>query len=75
VHFVLKDHDATILRAMHNKCIAGVKLDGVAVSGEARHQTSSSSNRHGPAREVIAGLEDRVFGKRIKIVLTVNESA
>jgi len=27
VHFVFEDHDATILRAMHNKCVAGVKLD------------------------------------------------
>jgi hypothetical protein len=29
VHFVLKDHDATILRAVHNKCVAGVKLDRI----------------------------------------------
>jgi hypothetical protein len=27
VYFVFEDYDATILRAMHNKCVAGVKLD------------------------------------------------
>src|ERR1700730_352771 len=37
VHFVLQDHDATILRAMHNECIAGVELDRHAVSRESSH--------------------------------------
>ena len=35
MHFVFEDHDATILRAMHHKRIAGVKLDRLAVSREA----------------------------------------
>jgi hypothetical protein len=27
VYLILEDHDATVLRAVHNKCVAGVKLD------------------------------------------------
>jgi hypothetical protein len=34
VHFVFKDYDAAILRAVHDKCVAGVQLDRLAVSGE-----------------------------------------
>src|ERR1700758_1739431 len=75
VHFVLENHDATILRAMHNKCISGVKLDRPAVSREASHQIGSSSNRQRPAGKVIAELEERVFGNRVEIVIAINESA
>ena len=74
VHFVLEDHDATVLTEVHNKCIAGVKLDRLAVSGEASHQIGASSNRRGPAGEVIARFEDRVFGKRVEIVFAIDES-
>jgi len=73
VYFVLKDHDATILSAMYNKCIAGVKFDGLAVSGEAGHQISSSLNRYRPAREVVAGLEDYAIVDRIEIVFPINQ--
>ena len=38
VHVVLKDHDATVLTAVHNKRVAGVQLDRLAVSREVRHQ-------------------------------------
>ena len=75
VHVVLKDHDATVLTAVHNKCVAGVKLDRLAVSREARHQIGSSSNRRGPTGKVVAGLEDCVIGKRIEIVFAIDESA
>src|SRR5260370_2602961 len=75
VHFVLQDHDATILRAMHNKCIAGVKLDRLAVSREGSHQVGSLSNGPRPTGAVIAGLKGCVFGERIKIMFALNESA
>ena len=74
MHFVLEDHDATVLTAVHNKCVAGVKLDRLAVSGEACRQIGSSSKCGRPAWEVIAGFVDRVFGKRVEIVVAVNES-
>jgi hypothetical protein len=60
VHFILDD--PTVLRAVHNKCVAGVKLDRLAVSGEASHQIGSSLNRQRPTGEVIAELEECVFG-------------
>src|ERR1700747_1854589 len=66
MHFVLKDDDATILRAMHNKCVAGVKLDRLAVSREASHQIGSSSNRQRPTGKVISELEKSVFGNRVE---------
>src|SRR5260370_41936345 len=75
VHFVFEDHDATILRAMHHKCVAGVKLDGLAVSREASHQIGSSSNRQRPTRKVISELEKCVFGNRVEIMVAINESA
>src|SRR5580704_3935068 len=75
VHFVLDDHDATILRAMHNKRVAGVKLDRLAVSREASHQIGSSSNRQRPAGKAISELEECVFGNRVEIVIAINESA
>jgi hypothetical protein len=75
VHFVLQDHNATILRAMDYKCIARVELDRLAVSREGSHQVGSPWNVYGPTREVIAGLKDCLFGERIKIVFAVNESA
>ena len=34
VYFILEDDDATILAAMDNKLVAGVKLDRLAVSGQ-----------------------------------------
>src|ERR1700676_3632803 len=75
VHFVFENHDATIPRAVHNKCVAGMKLDRLAVSGEASHQIGSTSNCQRPTGEVIAGLEECVFGKRIEIMIPINESA
>jgi hypothetical protein len=74
VHVVLKDHDATILRAVHNKCVAGVKLDRLAVSGEASHQIGASSNRRRPAGKAIARFEECVFGKRVEIVFAIRHS-
>jgi hypothetical protein len=75
VHFVLENHDATIPGAVHNKCVAGVKLDRLAVSGEACHQIGASSYRQRPAGKVIARFEECVFSKRVKIVFAVNKSA
>src|ERR1700681_3767082 len=75
VHLVLEDHDATIPRAVHNKCVAGVKLDRLAVSGEASHQIGSTPNFQRPTGEVIPGLEECVFGNRIKIMIAINKSA
>src|SRR5882762_4417304 len=74
VHFVFEDHDATILRAMHNKCVAGVKLDRLAVSREASHQIVSSSNRQRPTGKVISEPQECVFGNRVEIMVTINES-
>ena len=37
VYFLFEDHDAIILAAMHNKCVAGMKFDRLAVSGEVGH--------------------------------------
>ena len=45
---------ASILSAMYNKCIAGVKFDWIAISGEAGHQIGPSSNRYRPTRDGIA---------------------
>src|ERR1700730_16718710 len=75
VHFIFEDHDATVLRAVHNKRIARVKLDRLAVSGEASDQIGSTSNCHRPTREVIAELEECVFGNRIEIMIAINKSA
>src|SRR5260221_6741997 len=52
VHLVLEDHDATIPRPVHNKCVAGVKLDRLDVSGEARRALRGSGwpNLHLPLR-------------------------
>src|SRR2546429_7241820 len=74
VHFVFEDHDATILRAMHNKCVAGVKLDRLAVSREASHQIGSSANRQRPTRQVISELAECVFCNRVEIIVAINES-
>src|SRR5690349_12649773 len=74
VHFVLENHDATILRAMHHKCVTGVKLDRLAVSGEACHQIGATSYRRRPAWKVIARFEECVFGKRVEIVFAVYKS-
>jgi len=75
VHFILEDHDTTIPTAVYNKCVAGVKLDRLAVSGEASHQIGSTSNCQRPTGEVIPGLEECVFGKRIEIMIAINKSA
>src|ERR1700694_2886349 len=74
VHFVFEDHDATILRTMHNKRAAGVKLDRLAVSREASHQIGSSSNRQRPTRKTMSELEECVFGNRVEIKVATNES-
>src|SRR5947207_14639996 len=75
VHVVFEDDDATILRAMHHKRIAGAKLDRLAVSREASHQIGSSSNRERPTGKVIAELEKCVFGNRVEIMVAINESS
>src|SRR5580700_419475 len=75
VHFVFEDHDATILRTMHNKRVAGVKLDRLAVSREASHQICSPSNRQWPTGKVISELEECVFGNRVEIMVAINKSA
>jgi hypothetical protein len=75
VHFVFEDHDATILRMMHNKRVAGVKLDRLAVSREASHQIGSSSNRQRPTWKTISELEECVFGNRVEIIVAINKSA
>ena len=59
---------------MHNQCVAGVKLDGLAVSREAGHQVGSPSNRHRPTREVVAGLEYCIIGERVEVVFAINQS-
>src|ERR1700721_1437172 len=66
MHFIFEDYDTAILRVMDNKGIARVKLDRPPISGEAGHQIGSPLNRHRPTWEVIAGLENCVFGKRIE---------
>ena len=68
VHFVFEDHDATILRTVHNKRVAGVKLDRLAVSREASHQIGSSSNRQRPTRKTLSELEEGIFANRIEIM-------
>src|SRR5580700_6869380 len=75
VHFVLEDHDTTILRAVHNKCVAGVKLDRLTISGETSEKIGSTSNCQRPTGELIAELEECVFGNRIEIMIAINESA
>jgi hypothetical protein len=71
-YFVFEDHDAIILAAMRDKCVAGVKLDRLAVSAEACYQIGSTSNRQRPTGEAIAGFEDCVFGKRIEIMIAID---
>jgi len=73
VHFVLENHDTTVLTAVHNKCVAGVQLDRLAVSGEACHQIGAPSYRRRPAGKVITRFEERFFGKRVEIVFAVNK--
>jgi hypothetical protein len=75
VHFIFEDHDATVLRAAHNKCVARVKLDRLAISGEANDQIGSTSNCQRPTGEAIAELEECVFGNRIEIMIAIDESA
>src|SRR5260370_18867473 len=74
VHFVFEDHDATILRAMHNKCVPGVKLDCLPVSREASHKIGSSSDRQRPTGKVISALKLCVFGNRVEIMVAISES-
>src|SRR5260370_40663437 len=68
VHFVFEDHDTTILRTMHNKRVAGVKLDRLAVSREASHQIGSYSNRQRPTPKTISELEEYVLGTPGEII-------
>src|ERR1700676_3212917 len=75
VHFVFEDHHATVLRTMHNKRVAGVKLDRLAVSREASHQVGSSSDRQRPTRKTISELEESVFANRVEIVVAITKSA
>src|SRR5271169_1039605 len=75
VHFVFEDHDATIVRTMHNERVAGVKLDRLAVSGVAGDQIGSTSNSQRPAGKLISELEKCVFGNRVEIMVAINKSA
>jgi hypothetical protein len=75
VYFVFEDHDTGILTAVHNERVTGVNVDGLAVSGETGDQVIAASNDEGPAREVITGLEDRIVGKRVEIMLAVDRAA
>src|ERR1700751_5026721 len=75
VHFVFEDDDATVLTTMHQKRVAGVKLDGLAVSREASQQIGSPSNRQRPTGKVISELEKCVFGNRVEKMVAINESA
>jgi hypothetical protein len=80
VYFVFEDYDASILTGvrnsgMHNEPVAGMNVNGFAVSREAGDQISASSNNERPAREVITGLEDCIVGKRVEIVLAIDKSA
>src|SRR5579863_3406436 len=75
VHFVFEDHDTTVLRAVHNKCVAGVKFDRLAISGEASDQIGSTSNCQRPTGEVIEELEACVFGNCIEIMIAIYEPA
>src|ERR1700682_6793589 len=71
VHLVLENHDATIPRAVHNKRVAGVKLDRLAVSREASYQIGSPSNRQRATGEGILGLEKSIFGNRCEIIVGI----
>src|SRR5579862_9542533 len=75
VHFVFEDDDATVLRTMHNKRVARVKIDCLAVSREAIHQIGSPSNRQRPTGKVISELEKCVFANRVEKMVAINESA
>jgi hypothetical protein len=48
VYFIFEDYDSNILRAVDNKCVTGMKLDRLAVSGEAGDQIGSTSNCQRP---------------------------
>src|SRR6516162_118694 len=74
VHFVLENHDPTIPRAMHHQCVSGVKLDCLAISGQACHQIGASPYCWRPAGKVIARFEEYVFSKGVEILLAVNKS-
>src|ERR1700676_2138486 len=75
VHFVLENHDAAISGSMHNKCVAGMKLNRLAVSSEAGHQIGAPSYCQRPPRKLIARFEECVFGERVEIVFAVNKSS
>ena len=75
VYFVFKDHDAGVLTAVYDESVTGVNADGFAISGEAGDEIGASSNDERPAREVITGLEDCIVGKRVEIMLAIDEPA
>src|ERR1700751_6173831 len=75
MYLVLEDYDAAVLRMVDDKRAASVKMDRLTVHGEAGHEIGPSSNQRSPSGKVIAGLKCCVLGKRIEIVIAVNESA
>src|SRR5258707_2395603 len=74
VHFVFEDHDTTILRTMHNKRVAGVKLDCLAVSREASHQIGSASNCQRPTPKTKSEPHECAFGNRVALTVRTNKS-
>src|SRR5580658_3107786 len=73
MHFIFEDHDATFRGAMNDQCIARMKLDRLPVSRETGHQISSTSNRHRPTGEVIAGLEDCPLCESVEVMFGINQ--
>src|ERR1700722_16793495 len=90
VHFVFENHNAAILMGarktrvrntgvlnswVQHECVAGVKANTLAISGKARDQICASSNNERPTWKLITGLEDCIVGKRVEIMLAIDESA
>src|SRR5271170_2598120 len=74
MYFVFEDHDATILCRMHDKPVAAMKPDAVAVPGEGGHEIGAALNRLRPTGKVVAGFINCILGKGVEIVFAVNQS-
>src|SRR6516162_10906609 len=66
VHVVFEDHNATILRAVHDKPISRVKPYSVSVSRKLIHQIGSPPNRQRPTRKVVTEIEKRILRNRVE---------
>ncbi len=71
---VLDDDDTSIVAAVHDKSVATVSTDALAVAAIESHQCVATLDPFGPSRDVIAELEDRVLSDRVEVMLTVNEA-